>query len=67
MDDELLSVETFARECGGDRENGGLSKYTIYAWLTQGRIQRTKVGRRTFIRRSELAKVIQDGVTPIPA
>ncbi len=53
--DSLLSVEHAALRLGG------LSKWTIYAWLSQGKLQRTKVGGRTMIRESELAKVIQDG------
>jgi excisionase family DNA binding protein len=56
--DSLLSVEQAALRLGG------LSKWTIYAWLSQGRLQRTKVGGRTMIRESELAKVIQDGGKP---
>ena len=51
----LLSIEEAARRLGG------ISKWTVYAWLSQGRLQRTKVGGRTMIRESELAKVIQDG------
>jgi excisionase family DNA binding protein len=51
----LLSVSEAARRLGG------ISKWTIYAWLSQGRMQRTKVGGRTMIRESELSKVIQDG------
>jgi excisionase family DNA binding protein len=51
----LLSVEEAARRLGG------ISKWTIHAWLSQGRLQRTKVGARTMIRESELAKVIDDG------
>jgi excisionase family DNA binding protein len=53
--DELLSIEEAARRLGG------LSKYTIHAWLSQGRIQRTKVGSRTMIRSSELKRMIDDG------
>lgn len=40
---------------------GGLSKYTIHAWLSSGRLRRTKVGSRTMIRESELERVIEDG------
>jgi excisionase family DNA binding protein len=40
---------------------GGISKYTIQAWLSKGRLQRTKVGSRTMIRESELQRVIEDG------
>jgi excisionase family DNA binding protein len=53
--DELFSVEEAARRLGG------LSKYTIHAWLSQGKLMRTKVGRRTMIRASELHRVIEDG------
>jgi len=52
--DQLLSVEEAARVLGG------ISKWTLYAWLSQGRLRRTKVGRRTMIRESELSKVIED-------
>lgn len=50
----LISVEEAARRLGG------ISKWTVHAWLSQGRLQRTKVGSRTMIRESELEKVIQD-------
>lgn len=40
---------------------GGISRWTIHAWLSQGKLQRTKVGGRTMIRESELKKVIEDG------
>ena len=53
--DTLLSVEEAARRLGG------LSKYTIHAWLSSGKLQRTKVGSRTMIRESQLEKVIEDG------
>ena len=53
--DALLSVEEAARRLGG------ISKWTVHAWLSQGRLQRTKVGGRTMIRESELTKVIEDG------
>jgi predicted site-specific integrase-resolvase len=40
---------------------GGISKWTVHAWLSQGKLQRTKVGGRTMIRESELQKVIDGG------
>lgn len=52
--EQLLSVEDAAKRLGG------ISKWTLYAWLSQGRLCRTKVGRRTMIRESELSKVIED-------
>jgi excisionase family DNA binding protein len=53
--EELVSVAEAARRLGG------ISKWTVHAWLSQGKLQRTKVGGRTMIRESELQKVIQDG------
>ena len=53
--DQLLSVGDAAKRLGG------ISKWTVHAWLSQGKLQRTKVGGRTMVRESELAKVIQDG------
>ena len=53
--ENLLSVLDVARILGG------ISKWTVYAWLSQGKLQRTKVGGRTMIRESELQKVIQEG------
>jgi excisionase family DNA binding protein len=46
--DTLLSVEEAARKLGG------LSKHTIHAWLSSGKLRRTKVGARTMIRESDL-------------
>jgi excisionase family DNA binding protein len=53
--DNLLSIEEAARRLGG------ISKWTLHAWLSKGKLQRTKVGGRTMIRESELQKVIEDG------
>ena len=53
--DNLLSIEEAARRLGG------LSKYTIQAWLCSGKLPRTKVGSRTMIRESVLERVLVDG------
>jgi excisionase family DNA binding protein len=53
--DSLVSVQEAAKRLGG------ISKWTVHAWLSQGKLQRTKVGGRTMIRESELQKVIEDG------
>ena len=37
-----------------------VSPWTISAWLSQGKLRRTKVGARTMIRESELQRVIHD-------
>ena len=60
--EKLLSVSEAAQALGG------ISKWTVHAWLSKGRLQRTKVGGRTMIRESELQRVIQDGgKSPAPA
>jgi excisionase family DNA binding protein len=53
--ENLLSVAEAAKRLGG------ISRWTVYAWLSQGRLRRTKVGGRTMIRESELQKVICEG------
>jgi excisionase family DNA binding protein len=52
--DTLLSVDEAARRLGG------ISKWTVHAWLAKGKLRRTKVGARTMIRESELQRVIRD-------
>jgi excisionase family DNA binding protein len=42
---------------------GGISKKTIEMWLTKGKLRRTKVGRRTVIRESELQRFVEAGST----
>ncbi len=53
--EKLYSVPEAARFLGG------ISKWTVHAWLSQGRLRRTKIGSRTMIRESELQKIIEDG------
>ena len=52
--ENLYSVREAAKQLG-------ISKYTVEAWLSKKKLQRTKVGRRTMIRESELEKVLEDG------
>jgi excisionase family DNA binding protein len=54
--EQLFSIDEAARKLGG------ISKWTLQSWLSQGRIKRTKVGRRTMIRESELEKLVVDEV-----
>ena len=51
----LLSVKAAAKYLGG------ISPSTINAWLSQGRLERVKVGSRTMVRESSLQKMIQPG------
>jgi excisionase family DNA binding protein len=58
--EDLLSIEEAARRLGG------ISKWTVHGWLSKGKLKRTKVGRRTMIRESELQRVIRDGGRSAP-
>lgn len=53
--EELVSIKEAARRLGG------ISVYTVQAWLSSGKLRRTKVGARTMLRVSELERVIADG------
>jgi excisionase family DNA binding protein len=46
--DHLLSIQQAAQQLGG------ISKWTVHAWLSKGKLRRTKVGSRTMIRESDL-------------
>jgi excisionase family DNA binding protein len=47
---------------------GGISRHTVTLWLSQGKLQRTKVGRRTMIAESELQRVLNvGGISPAPS
>jgi excisionase family DNA binding protein len=54
-EDRLYSVK------GAAQFMGSISPYTVIAWLSQGRLRRTKVGARTMIRLSELERFIAAG------
>jgi excisionase family DNA binding protein len=40
---------------------GGISRHTVVLWLSQGKLQRTKVGHRTMIAESELQRILNVG------
>jgi excisionase family DNA binding protein len=50
--DKLYSVDDAATFLGG------VSSWTIHAWIGSGKLLRTKVGRRTMVRHSELEAFI---------
>jgi len=46
---------------------GGVSKWTIHSWLSNGRLRRTKIGARTMISEADLQAFIascNQGPTP---
>jgi hypothetical protein len=53
MDDKLHSIES------GAEFLGGISPWTIRAWLSQGRLSRVKIGARPMVRESELLQMIR--------
>jgi len=58
MEDKLFSIQ------GSADYLGGVSTWTVRAWLSQGKINRTKIGARTMVRQSELNKLIRRGEGP---
>lgn len=40
---------------------GGVSTASIYRWAAQGKIRLTKIGERTFISASEIARIVTEG------
>lgn len=50
----LYSVSEAARMLGG------ISKFTVYAWLSRGLLERTRVGGRVMVRESSLLKLLQE-------
>lgn len=58
--EKLFSVEEAAIMLGG------LSKYTIHAWLSSGKLRRTKVGSRTMISERDL-KAFIDSCNQVPS
>jgi excisionase family DNA binding protein len=52
MTQALLSVEQAAQRLGG------VSRWSIYSWLSQGRLRKTKVGGRVMIAEADLQAFI---------
>lgn len=55
IDDRLYSIPEAAVVLGG------VSEKTVEAWYLKGRLKRTKLGRRVFLRESELKRFISEG------
>lgn len=49
----MFSVEEAAKKLGG------VSRFTIYAWMSRGLLERTRVGGRVMIRESSLLKLLE--------
>jgi hypothetical protein len=51
---ELMSIPVAAQRLGG------ISAWTLRAWINQGRIKKTKVGARTMVTASALQQFLDD-------
>jgi len=40
---------------------GGVSRFTVYAWVNRGLLERTRVGGRVMVRESSLLKLLEQG------
>ena len=58
---ETKSLETLYSVKAAARKLGGVSRFTIYAWLSKGILERTPVGGRVMIRESSLLKLLEQG------
>ncbi len=56
----LLSVEQVAERLGG------VSRWSVYTWISQGRLRKTKIGSRVMIAEADLEKFIA-ACNPEPA
>jgi len=56
------SVEELGRKESGGKLSGGISIYTLRAWIAQRRIPYVKLGRRVFIRRLDLQDFVNKSV-----
>jgi excisionase family DNA binding protein len=57
--DELVSVAAAAARLGG------ISKWTVYVWLSKGKLTRVKVGKRTMILVRDLDSIPKVGGKPL--
>jgi excisionase family DNA binding protein len=53
MNGRLFSVSEAAERLGG------VSKWTVQTWLSQGRIRRTKVGARTMVAEADILDFVR--------
>ena len=54
-------LETLYSVTDAAKKLGGVSKFTIYAWMSRGMLERTRVGGRVMVRESSLLKLLEQG------
>jgi len=58
---DTRGLETLYSVADAARMLGGVSKFTIYAWMSRGLLERTRVGGRVMVRESSLLKLLEQG------
>ncbi len=58
LGDRFLTPQQFA-----DRLS--ISRWTVYAWLQEGKIESIKLGRLVRIRESEVERIVQEGLQEV--
>lgn len=53
------SLETLYSVKEAAKKLGGVSRFTIYSWMTRGLLERTRVGGRVMVRESSLLKLLE--------
>jgi len=61
MRKDTRALETLYSVADAARMLGGVSKFTIYAWMSRGLLERTRVGGRVMVRESSLLKLLEQG------
>jgi excisionase family DNA binding protein len=61
MPKETRLLETLYSVSEAARMLGGISRFTIYAWMSRGLLERTRVGGRVMVRESSLVKLLEQG------
>lgn len=51
--EKYYSIRQLVERLGGD-----ISTFAVEKWISQGRLRRTKIGRRTYVTESELQRFI---------
>ena len=61
MAKEARTLETLYSVSEAAKMLGGISRFTIYAWMSRGILERTRVGGRVMVRESSLLKLLERG------
>ena len=58
--EQLLSPQEFANRLS-------ISRWTVYAWIQEGKIRSVKIGRLVRIPESEVDRIVQEGLQEVIA